>query len=532
MMPLRITDFELRNEKLHTRKVRSAECEVRNNKTIHRQGAKVSRFFENSLKGLSRFPSRPEPVIEWYNRGRLRGSAAIVLQFFWILSSVSCLLISPSFADEALSLSGRLDLRGVERQDRDSVQENPDLEGRIKLDALGSEWQFHSWLEGGWDGTVKRPPRDHALFKTYDEVYQSNTPYLEFKEFYVTHSSGPFDLRAGIQRFAWGRLDEYPPNDLLNPWDYTQFLRKPLEDRKIGVPSVSAAMNAGDWTYEAAWVPVFVPYRLPMLDERWAGTSAASTLSQAVPNSKIVQQEPELPARTIDNSSVGMRVRRAGDIEWALDLFHGIDPRPVFKTTALTVIPQGSSILIDPGYVPDFHRISVIGMDAAVVRGDLSIRAEAAYTFNRYLNIRRELWGYPSVPAPGVFPLNPIEQKRNTIEYGIGADYRLFEDALLTMQAQQTVILGNTDLMYSKNVETLLWANVKIGWMNQKIETKASVAYNPEHGDAMTNVNAWYVFSDSLKAGVTWLKLGGPEQSMFGNYARNDQVEGELVYSW
>jgi hypothetical protein len=442
------------------------------------------------------------------------------------------LTVSPSFADEALSVSGRLDLRGVEALDRDSVREDPSLTGLVKLDATGPEWRFHSWLEGGWDGSVKRPAQDNSLFKNYDQVYQSNTPYLEFKELYVTHSSGDLDLRAGIQRFAWGRLDEYPPNDLLNPWDYTQFLRKPLEDRKIGVPSLAGTLTKEEWTYEAVWVPVFVPYRLPLPDERWAGSSITSLIAQTVPNAKILPQEPVLPERKIANSSVGLRVKRVGDIEWALNLFQGYDPKPVFRTTALSIIPQGGVIVIDPGYVPDFHKIDVIGLDAAAVRGDLSIRAETAYTFGRYLNIRRELWGYPTVPAPGIFPLNPIEQKHDTLDYGIGADYRLFEDGLLTFQAQQTLTFGDVDLLYERKIETILWANLKAGFMNQKIETNLNTAYNPEHGDRMTKANAWYMFSDAWKAGVSYLAFTGPPLSLFGRFSRNDQVEGEIVYSW
>ncbi len=505
---------------------RISDCGLRNKKNLYREAAKNARNSLNSNFNFRLHPSRPL---------RPGGSTVFGLQLFCILSSVLCFLIltSPSIADEALSFSGRLDLRGVERQDRDSVKEDPGLEGRIKLDSISSEWRFHSWLEGGWDGTAKRPPRDRSLFKNYDQAYQSNSPYLELKELYVTRASGALDLRAGLQRFAWGRLDEYPPNDLLNPWDYTQFLRKPLEDRKIGVPAISATMSKGDWTYETDWVPVLVPYRLPMPDERWSGSSVASMIAQAVPNAKITPQEPGLPEHRIENSNVGLRIKRAGDIEWALNLFHGYDPRPVFKTTALKIIPQGGTIVIDPGYVPDFHKIEVIGMDAAAVRGDLSIRAEAAYNFNRYLNIRRELWGYPAAPSPGIHSLNPvIEQKRDTLDYGIGADYRLFEDALLTVQAQQTAILGNTDLMYNRKVETTLWAHVKIGWMNQKVETNFNIAHNPEHGDSMASAEAWYVFSDFLKAGVTYLSLTGPPQSMFGSYARNDQTEGTLVYSW
>lgn len=460
------------------------------------------------------------------SRSGLVRQTCILLLFFFSHSA------SPSFADESLSASGSLDLRGVDALETDSVRENPSLTGKIKLDSVNSVWRFHSWLEGGWDGAVKRPARDHSLFKNYDEVYQSNSPFLEFKELYVTHSSGALDLRAGIQRFAWGRLDEYPPNDLLNPWDYTQFLVKPLEDRKIGVPSLSATLNNDEWTYDAVWVPVFVPYRLPLPDERWAGSSLVATIAGSVPNAEIVPQEPNLPDHTMENSSIGLRIKRTGDIEWAVNLFHGFDPRPVFRTTALSIIPQGAKITIDPGYVPDFHKIAVIGMDAAAVRGDLSIRAEAAYTLNRYLNIQRSLWGYPLVPSPGIQRLNPIEQKHNLIDYGIGADYRLFEDALLTIQAQQTLILDNTDQLYEKNVETLLWANVKIGWMNQKIETTVNLAYNPEHGDTMGKADATYVFSDSWKMIVTAMNLDGPPQSIFGRYARNDQVEGELVYSW
>jgi hypothetical protein len=162
----------------------------------------------------------------------------------------------------------------------------------------------------------------------------------------------------------------------------------------------------------------------------------------------------------------------------------------------------------------------------------LSLRAEAAYSFNRSLNIRRELWGYPAVPVPGINSLNPIEQKHDTLDYGIGVDYRTFEDGLLTMQAQQTIIVGDITELYERKVETILWANLKIGWMNQKVETNLNLAYNPEHGDTMAKANAWYVFTDSWKTGIIAIELNGPPQSIFGRYANNDEVEAELMYSW
>lgn len=430
-------------------------------------------------------------------------------------------------ADDSFSVSGRLNLRGVHALDDESVKEDPSLYGRIKLEASASSWRVHSWLEGGWDGAVRRPSRDHSLFKSFDEVYQDNTPYLEFKELYLEHSGDILDLKLGIQRFAWGRLDEYPANDLLNPWDYTQFLRKPLEDRKIGVPSLSASVNSSDWTYHSVFVPWLVPYRLSMPDERWSGIS-----TRPIPNVEYAPQEPNLPSRSIENSNVGFRALRTGEIEFAVNLFHGYDPRPVFRSTSFVVEPIGDKILIDPGSVPDFHRITSFGMDTAFVKGDWSFRAEAAYAFNRYFNVKRELWGYPSVPAPGVYPLNPIEVKSDSLDYGLGTDYRPFEDGLLTIQAQQTVIVDRTDALYDRKVETILWGSLKIGWLNQKLETGLLLAYNPEHGAIMTKANVGYTFTDSWKAGVSGIFFDGPSQSIFGRYGRNDQIEAEAVYSW
>jgi hypothetical protein len=164
--------------------------------------------------------------------------------FFLFILSILLIQSSTSVchAGDVFSVSGRLGLLGVVVLDDDSIKEDPSFSGKVKIDISPSKWRFHSWLEGGWDGTVKRPVRDHSLLKSWDEVYQSNTPFLEIKELHVGYVTDALELRAGIQRFTWGRLDEYPINDLLNPWDYTRFLRKSLEDRKIGVPSLSASL--------------------------------------------------------------------------------------------------------------------------------------------------------------------------------------------------------------------------------------------------------------------------------------------------
>lgn len=195
-------------------------------------------------------------------------------------------------------------------------------------------------------------------------------------------------MRAGIQRFAWGRLDEYPINDLFNPWDYTQFILKPLQDRRIGIPAISASTATGGGTYRLVWAPWFVPYRLSKLGERWAFFE--STALSSIPNIEAVPPQPDLPARTFGNGSVGFRAEWTGEIEFAANFFHGFDTRPVFRTTVLRIIPSNEKLTVDPGIVPSFHRITTVGLDVSTVKDDWSIRAEAAYEINRAFNTKKE----------------------------------------------------------------------------------------------------------------------------------------------
>jgi len=453
-----------------------------------------------------------------------------MMRKIWIAAILLFLSAPAGHAEDFFTASGKIEARVLLPLNSNSATEYPGVLGRLNVDTRPSALRFHMTLEGGWDGAVDRPVQDHTILRMGDRVYQSNTPFLEFKELYGSYSTNFLEIRAGVQRYSWGRLDEYPVNDLLNPWDNTQFIRKPLEERKIGVPSLSARMTREKWNLEMVWVPVLIPYRLPRLTERWAGDSQMTSLAKDF-RAEIITRDPDLPSRTLESGAGGIRIQRTGTVDWGVTLFHGYDPRPVFKATELVIANVGK-IVVDPGIVPDFHKMSSIGGDAAVVIGNWSLRAEAAYAIGRYFNTTFEQWGYPTVPAFGIFPLNPNEYKSDTLEYGIGADYRLFEDCVLTMQAQQTLLMDRPDTSYNRQFETIVWFNLKNGFLNQKIETNLNLAYNPEHGDAMARANVWYVFTDSWKIGATAVTFRGPSQSLFGRYSKNDQLEFSLVFSW
>ena len=438
---------------------------------------------------------------------------------------------APSLAADGATVTGRVKLSAIHALHQESADEDPSLNARMVFDATNPALRLYGWLEAQWDGTIRGNGRGEPGFESLAAVYQDNTPSLLFRELYVERHLAASDWRVGIQRFAWGRLDEFPVNDLFNPWDYRQFIVKPMEERKLGVPAISANLYGSDLNWQLVWAPWHVPYRLGAPDQRWSLLPGAKLFPGSA-DGEVVAREPELPAKTLANGAYGLRLQQSGEIDWGVNLFHGFDPRPIFRTTELRIVETAEGRRIDPGFVPAFHKITTLGTDGAAIIGDWALRGEAAYTAGRVFNIRPELWGYPQTLTPGTTPLPPVELTRDSLDYGVAGDYRPFEDALLTLQAQQTAIIHRPATLYDRDFETLLWANLRVGWLNQRLETAVNLAFNPEHGATMLRASVTYELSDFYKAGVTALLLDGPPPSIFGRYGMNDQIIFELVYSW
>ena len=442
-------------------------------------------------------------------------SAGRFVCVFWC---VCCLLPHPCGAGtgEEPAFSGRLTLAADYAVDQESASEDPFVAARLLIDDQMFAWTLHGWFEGEW--VLSAAGQQAVAVKRFDRVYGNESRPFDCKELYAGRSLAGIDWQAGIQRFSWGRLDEFPINDFFNPWDYDQFIIKPLEERKIGVPALSASLDRLDWSAQLVWVPWFVPYRLSASGSRWAVTSSPEP------------HEPDLPARTLENSAVGVRLQQLGEIDGALNIFHGIDPRPVFGLAG-----EGLNLLDEAEAqgepVPALHPITVVGMDGATVTGPVSLRAEAAWTYDRVFTIRPEYWRAAGDNLTSD-ALSSIERERNTFDYGIAADYRPFEDGVLTVQAQQTAILSRPETLYERAFETLLWVNLRKDWFNQRVETSGNFAYNPEHGASMFRTSLTYVLTDAWKTTLSAVFLDGPPLSLFGRYAMNDQIRLEVVYQW
>jgi hypothetical protein len=181
------------------------------------------------------------------------------------------------------------------------------------------------------------------------------------------------DLRVGLGRVVWGRLDEVSPGDVVNPLDLSRFFFEGRSEARLPV-----ALVRGRWfitdeaTLEGVYVPVFRRGRFDQLDEPTSPFNLRSDIVGCLgigvcPDPPVAPREP--PA-TFENTQGGVRFSAtARRVDFAIAAYRGFRP---FGSVAAE--PEGTSLRL----VERFPRFTMVSADFESVRGLWAFRGEAA----------------------------------------------------------------------------------------------------------------------------------------------------------
>lgn len=465
-------------------------------------------------------------------------------------------------------LRGSIELKAPIRFEVSTPAEAPSTALSLKSDLkLGSRASFSGEIRGGYDGRAQSPSNQGLLLR-WDEAYPSKDRYLEILEAYIDLYLPDLDLRAGIQKFAWGTLDQLNPTDNLSPMDLRSLFAAEDSERKLGVPALRALYGSVSEAVqiELVWIPILVPYRFPDPTDRWyppllqASQEVIVTVPEfplAVPlEIRQTNREPDLPARTFRHGEVGLRVARTlGNVDLGVSYFDGYDRRPVVRADGVVItdfvfLPPQANFIYRLDIRPDFHRVQVYGTDLAAGFGNFTVRAEAAYFKSRYMNISLKAldklvdeFRFPPLsdftfhPVPGgvevSFPYSPrISYSKNVLAAGGGADYQ-WGDHLFTLQVVAEKILNDhgEDLIY-RELELFFLLATHSRFLQDTLQVEAGLLHNPGEALWLLSGEATYAFTDNLSAGSRLLLLEGKKRSPFGQFRSNDQIEFFVRYSF
>lgn len=483
-----------------------------------------------------------------------------------------------------LSASGYLEGQAIVRTDPDTQRERPQALWDLRLTA-DPHRTVRLFLEtrtlfGG-------PPEQAGGFGAFNlsDTFQNISPSVQFAEAWIDWTLPHADVRVGLQKFAWGRLDRFQPTDVLNPRDYTDPFLAEEGYAKLGTPALKASYYppAGgpipaDTSLTLVWIPVPFPVLFPLDNQRWfppainangSFVAKAGSFGMGFPaqdttiNFSDIETRNRRPPQQLDEGAVGLRVAgTTHGIDWAVSYYDGVETGPNFmlgsETRCATLNAAGTcgslETLDSTGILtPRFDRIRLIGADAGFEVAGVTARLEAAFGMDRRLprptstiitlpQVTQVLQGLSKgernraiaallAGESAETPLPDLFVSRDTVQVGVGADY-VWHGWQPIFQVNQTFVLDNDTKLLVPDYDTRLTFVLRKAFLSDTLATEVAWVQGLERSYTSGILRATYAITDDLRVRAGYLFLAGSRNTLIGEYKPNDEAFFQLRYSY
>lgn len=340
-------------------------------------------------------------------------------------------------------------------------------------------------MEGWGDDT-------HIMLNPYVYIGADGEAEIGMREGYIDLYFPSMDIRVGKQAIVWGEAEGAFITDIVSPQDLRSFILADFTEIRMGVPAVKADYFTGPLTFEAVWLPRFVPTNQPDAESIWF-TDQMNMMSDA-----------ELPGDGLENSEVFGKVSYFGSaFNGELMAGYAWDDNPVLEGNASA-----------PAALHE--RYTVVGGSFSTTIGSVVLRSEAAAYIDK---------AFTKIENPGPPPVFATSEHHQL--HGLaGMDWSLFgidmsaqyilqyvhdyDAALVADEYDHTATFRMRD---SNMAETLTW------------ELFAYMGFDPEDLSESANALLRPSLTYSLEDGVE-IQSGveiflGDESGKFGQYEDN-----------
>lgn len=368
---------------------------------------------------------------------------------------------------------------------------------------VGSSGQVNSNLK--WKATVRGEFDPVYAWSDFypDPARNDQRWYGIIGETYIDTSFKGWDLRLGRQNIVWGEMVGLFFADVVTAKDLRHFILPSFDVIRIPQWAARSEYFMGDTHFELLWIPVTTFDRI--------GKPGAEFYPFQVPApAGFTQQfrDDQLPARSLANSNLGARVSTLQK-GWDLSAFwyKSMDSSATFYSEIVPTGPSSGTIT----YTPRHDRIWQVGGTVSKDAGESAVfKAEAVYNSGRNFNVTR-------VSQPG-----GVVQK-DTLDYALGIDYTLPEDARLNVQLFQRVFAGHDSDMLLERYETgaTLLYNRKIA---PKLEGEMLWIQSLNRWENLIRPRLIWKLDSNLRMAAGVDVFNGPLTGYLGRFAARDRI--------
>lgn len=385
--------------------------------------------------------------------------------------------------------------------------------------------EFEIELPGDWDLTViprvrydvfdelePDQPEQNSISTLSRRLFVGDHADIELREFYVQNIIRDVYVTLGKQQVVWGKADGLRVLDVVNPFDFREFILDDFEDSRIPLWMANLEIPIRDATLQLLWIPDLTYHQLP---EDGAAYEFVSNVPQPTPGIPTIVEDVDRPDNWITDSDVGARLSwfwKGWDL--SLNYLYHYDDIPVLYRQ-LQITPSGPRVVVSPEY----ERTHLLGGTFSNAFGDLTFRGEFGYSTDKYY----------STTDP-----TDLDGVHETDEFGyvLGFDWYGFSDTLLSVQFFQNILMDDATGLLRDEVENNASFLVRRDFWNDTLEVSNLLVHSLNNDDGFNRSKVKYAWRDdiSLWAGVD--VLYGTKEGLFGQFEENSRVLVGMEWSF
>ena len=320
----------------------------------------------------------------------------------------------------------------------------------------------------------------------------AGTPEIGVREAYLDLYFSAMDLRIGQQAVVWGQAEGAFITDIVSPQNLRSFILSDFTEVRMGVPAVRADYYAGPLTFEAVWLPRFVPTEQPEAGSMWYTDQMALT------------NNAQLPDDGLENSELFGKVSYFGAM-FNAELMAGYawDDLPVLKGSALS--PEAF-----------YERYTVLGGSFSTTIGSVVLRSEAAAYLNR---------AFTTVTSPGP-PLQFAAGEYHQLHGLAGLDWSLLG---VDMSAQYILqyIHDYEEVLQADEFDHTVTFRMRDSYLSDTLTAELFAYVGVDHddpagkSDALLRPSLTYSIEEGVEVQTGVELFLGDEAGKFGRYEDN-----------
>lgn len=352
------------------------------------------------------------------------------------------------------------------------------------------------------------------------------SPHLRIREAYYERVWSRAELKVGRQMIVWGRSDATQINDMITPFDVSEFLTQEFSDLRQGATAIKASFFSSSNQLQIIIMPIFDKPRIYETGGSW------DPLAQ----SGIQYTSTKTPKRNAKNIQYAFRYENRSSLQLDFDvsIFHGFNRFPyLFKEVIVDQFSNTFELSAFRGY-----RKSTIFMTSAEYRITPILAGvyEINYWTNRYFDVIPPSLKNEGSPNQNIFREIQSYNERSFLRtspfvqsmIGLGSTFSSYS---YSIQYVTEFIRNHTPDMLPDRffhfISLLLnWSSDNTNW-----QVRFLSRYQVNGQDYWLNSDVNYAISDGFRLSSGLHYFTGPTPSEFyGNLTFNSYRDNTFVY--